>query len=107
MQSVAIYVGPYSYGGHWDERNLEIGHIGGSEIWLIENVFPEIRKQVPDFEISICGYFDDFNEPIFQQEGIKVLGNITKDELAREQMSSKIWIYPNHGINSVGGGFNC
>lgn len=76
---------------------------GRGIIWLIENVFPEIRKQVPDFEISICGYFDDFNEPIFQQEGIKVLGNITKDELVREQMSSKIWIYPNHGINSVGG----
>lgn len=73
---------------------------GRGIMWLIEHVLPLIRAEVPDFEINVCGYFDEHTEDIFRSPGVNVLGNITKDNLVKEQKESKIWIYPNHGLNS-------
>lgn len=68
--------------------------------WLIENVFPKIRKAVPDFEIDITGYDDTYDEIIFHQPGINIIGNVPRKELEKLQLESKIWIYPNHGYDS-------
>lgn len=67
--------------------------------WITTNVFPLIKKEVPDFELVLCSYWDTFNESIYRQEGIKIIGDsnnqLTKDELAKAQCESKIWIYSN------------
>ena len=74
--------------------------VGRGIIWLVERVLPLIRAEVPDFEIDICGYYDDYMEPLFRQSGINVMGNVAREDLVRLQKESKIWIYPNHGLNS-------
>ena len=70
--------------------------IRGARI-LIEKILPIIRAEIPDFEIDVCGYADDMTDDYFNAEGVNVLGNITKEELIKRQMESKIWIYPNWG----------
>lgn len=69
--------------------------------WLSEQVFPKIKKEIPDFELDICGHFDgDIIISSLKQDGINVLGRLGKEELAKIQSESKIWIYPNHGYDS-------
>lgn len=80
---------------------LSSGKGRGTE-WLVKNVFPKIRSAVPDFQLNICGYFDKFSEPIYHQDGINLLGCVSKDELVRQQKESKIWVYPNHGYSTDG-----
>lgn len=71
--------------------------IRGSK-FLIERVFPLIKKEIPDFEIDVCGYANDMNDEYFSKEGINIKGNVSKKELAFLQKESKIWIYPNFGL---------
>lgn len=71
--------------------------IRGSK-FLIEKIFPLIKKEIPDFEIDVCGYANDMTDEYFLQEGINVKGNVSKEELTRLQKESKIWIYPNFGL---------
>ena len=66
--------------------------------FLIRKIFPLIRSEVPDFEIDVCGYVPDCTDDYFMTEGINVLGCLNKAEMARRQMESKIWIYPNTGV---------
>lgn len=70
--------------------------IRGAKI-LIEKILPLIRKEIPDFEIDICGYVNDMDDQYFKAEGVNVLGNVSKSELVRIQKECKIWIYPNWG----------
>lgn len=71
-------------------------------IWIINYVFPLIRKEVPDFEINLCHYYDNFDDEIFHQDGINIIGSpsnqITRENLIKEQCESKIWIYSNNYI---------
>lgn len=69
--------------------------------WFLKNVFPRIRKDVPDFEVDIFSAFDSFNEIIFKQDGINILSNVNNKDISKRQLESKIWIYPNHGYNST------
>ena len=82
------------------DKMLWSSGVGRGIIWLVERVLPLIRAEVPDFEIDICGYYDDYMEPLFRQPGINVMGNVAREDLVRLQKESKIWIYPNHGLNS-------
>ena len=74
--------------------------------WLVTNVFPLIKREIPDFEIDICGYSDVFDEDIFKQKGINIIGDrnkqISKLGLAKAQSESKVWIYCNHGYDEHG-----
>lgn len=65
--------------------------------FLIERVLPLIKKEVPDFEIEVCGYVNDTTDDYFHADGVKILGTLTKSELVQHQKESKIWIYPNWG----------
>lgn len=65
--------------------------------FFIENIFPKIKKEVPDFEVDICSYSNNISA--LKQDGINLLGNISKDDLTKRQCESKIWIYPNHGYD--------
>lgn len=69
--------------------------------WIAENVFPKIKKEVPDFELHISGYNDgDIMIQSFKQDGIFVHGKLNRDDYLKMQCSSKIWIYPSHGYDS-------
>lgn len=66
--------------------------------FLIEKILPLIRREVPDFEIEVSGYIEDTTDTYFNNPGVKVLGCLSREELAKHQMDSKIWIYPNWGM---------
>lgn len=69
--------------------------------WLVENVFDKIKSEVPDFELEVCGHFDGYIfKDFLDRDGIKVIGNISREDLIKKQCESKIWIYPNHGYDS-------
>lgn len=70
--------------------------------FLIERVLPLIRKEVPDFEIEVSGYIEDTTDTYFQTPGVKVIGCLSREELIKHQMDSKIWIYPNWGMYDDG-----
>lgn len=63
--------------------------------YFLKYVFPEIKKAVPDFTLKVCSYVDIPG----QQEipGVEYLGHLGKQELAKIQKESKIWVYPNLG----------
>ena len=68
--------------------------------FFVENIFPKIKEEVPDFEVDICSYGDNgYKIKSFNQDGINLFGNLTKSELVRRQCESKIWVYPNHGYD--------
>lgn len=89
------------YGSSYD-RGLE--HL--LEMW------PEIKKAVPDAKLSVCyGWklFESFyfNNPermawkakmdkLMEQDGITHLGRVSQLDVLREQFSSGIWAYPTH-----------
>ena len=69
--------------------------------WVAENVFPKIKKEVPDFELHISGYNDgDVMIHSFEKDGIFVHEKLNIDDYVKMQCSSKIWIYPSHGYDS-------
>ena len=68
----------------------------GSKL-IIEKILPLIRKEIPDFEIDVCGYLNNLSDDYFKAEGVNLIGRVSKEELAKRQRESKIWIYPNHG----------
>ena len=67
---------------------------------LVEKIFPLIRAEVPDFEIVMCHYHETFNDPKFKKEGIIIRNDLDRVGFIREQMESKIFIYPNWGRTS-------
>lgn len=62
--------------------------------YFIKWVYPHIKKEISDFELKVCSY----NKYNFNVEGIKYLGQLSKNELAKEQCKAKIWCYPNLGF---------
>lgn len=68
---------------------------------IIEKILPLIRKEVPDFYVEVCGYDiarGDFKDDFYKTDGLKILGKISHKEITEHQKSSKIWIYPSHGL---------
>ena len=65
-----------------------------------DKIFPKIKKEVPDFELYIIKTYEDYNELVFKQDGIKIIENVPYEEKVKLQCSSKIWSYVNNGYNS-------
>ena len=68
---------------------------------VLLNVFPEIRKQVPDVELHVFTYAlsegDREYEPYLRklhQPGIIFRGSVSQDVLAREMMEARLLVYP-------------
>lgn len=92
----------YDKYGSCEKKNKMVfsqGYRNGSR-WLVEHVFPLIRKEVPDFEIEFCSFNDEYNDLIFKNDGIIVTKLSSYDELAKKQSESKIFIFANNGYNS-------
>ncbi len=81
-------------------------------LWQLLQMLPAIRKEIPDFTLYIAYGFHnwesmakqrndikglEFIEQIkqaMQQEGVVYLGRISKQELAKYEMQSKVLLYP-------------
>ena len=61
-------------------------------------IFPEIRKEVPDFHVYCASYDPRGFERWNGTDGVIILPILGKKELSEIQMKSKIWIYPNIGF---------
>lgn len=78
------------------------------------NFFPEIRKEFPQATLHVFYGFDNWKKAVVQrnnadeirymqwieaglkQPGVIYKGRISQKELAEEQMSSALWVYPAH-----------
>lgn len=101
--------------GLQEQRNPHRMHYSSSPdrgLWVLLNLFPEIRKEIPDAELHVYYGFDNWdkavairNEPnelaqhadikkLLQQPGVTAHGRVGQDVLAREFMKSNIWAYP-------------
>ena len=69
---------------------------------MAKKIFPLIKAEVPDFEIVMCHYHDKFEDPIFKRDGIIIKNNLDRTGFIKEQMESKVFIYPNWGRFSDG-----
>lgn len=67
------------------ERGLDI---------LIEDVYPLVKKEIPDFGIDIAGYQDPDGNYAHNGYDIRYLGKLNKRQLYREQQKHKVWFYP-------------
>lgn len=72
------------------------------------DVFPEIKKQVPEAELYVTSSMKVYNnkdkeskefEELYNRarniDGVKYIGTVKKDELAKHFMESRMWSYPN------------
>ena len=74
------------------ERNFE---------FFMDMVYPKIAKYYPDFKVYLCGYIDKnrYVSDKYKDCNVEILGKLDKKTLSEYQKRSKIWIYPNVGIN--------
>jgi len=81
-------------------------------LYQLLQMVPEIRKEVPDFELLVAYGFLNWEsaaksrndtasmeliskiKDLMEQPGVRYLGRINKESLARHQKESKVWLYP-------------
>lgn len=66
------------------ERGLDI---------LMNDVYPLVKKEIPDFGVDVAGY-NDLSGIETKGKDIKVLGRLTKEQLYEEMSKHKVWFYP-------------
>lgn len=66
------------------ERGLDI---------LMNDVYPLVKKEIPDFGVDVAGY-NDLSRIETEGKDIKVLGRLTKEQLYEEMSKHKVWFYP-------------
>lgn len=71
--------------------------------YFIDAVFPCVKRMVPDFELVVCSYNNDVPESYATLPGIRIVGRLSKQELANLQLEAKIWAYLNYGIDEETG----
>lgn len=61
---------------------------------LIRDIYPIVKKEIPDFGIDIASYDNNLDEYKDSNYDIRVLGGLTKTELYNEMQKHKLWFYP-------------
>ena len=61
---------------------------------LVNHVAPLVRKEIPDFEVHLCGYVHNYPEDVPAKEYVKVLGTLSKEEYYKEFYKHKVWFLP-------------
>jgi len=95
---------------------------------LLLELFPQIRERTGaklkvcyglDFYRSHSGAINEqwfsYIEGMLDQEGATYMGHLTQEELAREYLESKVWVYPSNfpetfcitALEAMAGGCNC
>lgn len=65
------------------ERGLDI---------LINDIYPIVKKEIPDFGIDVASYNEFENNNT--NKDVKYLGKLSKEDLYKEQSKHKVWFYP-------------
>ena len=65
------------------ERGLDI---------LINDIYPLVKEQIPDFGVDIASY-NEYKMGDTDKD-VKYLGRLSKEELYKEQSKHKVWFYP-------------
>lgn len=60
---------------------------------LVDEIFPEVKKEIPDMHIDYA-YYNDIPEWCTTHENINYIGRLTKEELYKEMKKHKVWFYP-------------
>jgi glycosyltransferase involved in cell wall biosynthesis len=94
------------------QNPADANYTDGCLYQFLTQIFPEIRKEVPDFEIVVAYGFKNweiaskmrndvdslnFIEKIkkaMDQPGVNYVDRISKKQLAEYQMQSKVWLFP-------------
>ena len=61
---------------------------------LVEHVLPLVLKEIPDFEVHLCGYANIFPQNVQDNPHIKILGMLSKEDYYREFKKHKVWFLP-------------
>jgi len=61
---------------------------------LINDIYPIVKKEVPDFGIDIASYENNIDEYNVDSKDIILLGQLTKTQLYDEMQKHKVWFYP-------------
>lgn len=61
---------------------------------LINDIYPIVKQEIPDFGIDIASYDNNLEEYQNSEYDIRVLGGLTKTELYNEMQKHKLWFYP-------------
>lgn len=67
-----------------EERGLDI---------LVNDIYPLVKKEIPDFGIDIAGY-NEYSNNAYKDKDIKYIGRLQKRELYNEMSKHKCWFYP-------------
>lgn len=61
---------------------------------LINDIYPIVKKDIPDFGIDIASYENNIDEYNIDNKDINILGQLTKTQLYDEMQKHKVWFYP-------------
>lgn len=60
---------------------------------LANEIYPIVKKEIPDFYIDCATYSDDELEDV-DSENVNFIGKLTKQELYKQMKKHKVWFYP-------------
>ena len=60
---------------------------------LKEDIYPIVKKEIPDFGIDIATY-NEYCDDNDSKKDIKYLGKLSKKDLYKEMAKHKVWFYP-------------
>ena len=63
---------------------------------LGDKLYPLIKKEIPDFKIYTCQYWENLPEKYQDNKDIISLGSLSKKELYKERVKHPVFFYSNH-----------
>lgn len=60
---------------------------------ILISMYDEIKNVIPDFGIDVAGY-NDLSDIDTAGKDIRILGNLSKEDLYKEMNKHKVWFYP-------------
>jgi len=61
---------------------------------LVNDIMPLVKKEIPDFEVHICGYADHVPEEIKNNKDVRFLGTLSKEDYYKEFFKHACWFLP-------------
>lgn len=70
---------------------------------ILNNLYQNIKKYIPDFGIDVC--YPNYSslmdvQDLFKDKDIRFLGSLSKKDLYKEMSKHKVWIYPQNFIDT-------
>lgn len=61
---------------------------------LVNKILPLVLKVIPDFNVHLCGYVQNFPQELYNHPHVKILGLLNKENYYTELRKHKVWFYP-------------